>query len=45
MRYLEEQENEVYCNCLLFWREVQKYKELFIQQSFSPCAVEMKAKV
>lgn len=32
-------------HCLLFWREVQEYKALFVGTSFSPCAVEMKAKV
>lgn len=46
MQYLEEMEdNKLYINCLLFWREVQEYKTLFVQESFSPCAVEMKAKV
>ena len=45
MHYLETLEDKVYINCLLFWREVQEYKALFVQASFSPCAVEMKAKV
>ncbi len=36
---------QVYLHCLLFWREAQSYKSLFLRQSFSPCAVEMKAKV
>lgn len=43
--YLQELEDVVYVNCLRFWREVQEYKTLFIQETFSPCAVEMKAKV
>ena len=34
-----------FLHCLLFWREVQKYKALFVGTSFSPCSVEMKAKV
>ena len=45
MMYLEKLEEGVYIKCLLFWREVQEYKSLFIQKQFSPCAVEMKAKV
>lgn len=43
--FLGKLEDAVYMNCLRFWREVQEYKSLFIQPSFSPCAVEMKAKV
>ena len=45
MRYLEGLENGVFNNCLQFWREVQQYKALFVQKQFSPCAVELKAKV
>lgn len=45
MKYLEELEDGVFIKCLLFWREVQEYKSLFIQKQFSPCAVELKAKV
>ncbi len=45
MHYLEKLNNSVYINCLLFWREVQEYKSLFVQASFSACAVEKKAKV
>lgn len=45
MRHLEKLEDSIYINCLKFWREVQEYKALFVQESFSPCAVEMKAKV
>ena len=29
----------------MFWREVQHYKCLFTKTSFSPCDVEVKAKV
>ncbi len=36
---------QMYLHCLLFWRDVQEYKSLFLRASFSPCAVEMKAKV
>ena len=45
MQHLEKLEDPVHINCLQFWREVQEYKALFIQVNFSPCAVEMKAKV
>ena len=45
MHYLSEMQNKVYINCLKFWREVQQYKILFVKDAFSPCAVEMKAKV
>ena len=34
-----------FLHSLLFWREVQEYKALFVATSFSPCSVEMKAKV
>ena len=44
-QYLSDMQNTVYINCLRFWREVQEYKTLFVRASFSPCAVEMKAKV
>ena len=36
---------QMFLYCLVFWREVQEYKALFIGASFRPCAVEMKAKV
>ena len=45
LKYLGTLQDTVYANCLQFWREVQEYKALFVQKSFSPCAVEMKAKV
>lgn len=45
MQYLEKLERGTHLNCLQFWREVQEYKHLFIQKNFSPCAVELKAKV
>ena len=45
MKFLEKLENKVYINSLLFWREVQKYKALFVGKTFSLCAVEMKSKV
>lgn len=45
LQYLGKLENTAYMNCLRFWREVQEYKTLYIQESFSPCTVEMKAKV
>lgn len=45
LQYLADTQNTVYINCLKFWREVQEYKTLFVRVSFSPCAVEMKAKV
>lgn len=45
MHFLEKLENKVYINSLLFWREVQEYKALFIRRTFSPCAVEMRSKV
>ena len=45
MHYLRDKESKVYINCLRFWREVQEYKALFVRVSFSPCSVEMKAKV
>ncbi len=35
----------MHVNLLLFWREVQEYKGLFLKLSFSITAVEMKAKV
>lgn len=45
LQYLGKLEDAAYTHCLQFWREVQEYKTLFIQDTFSPCAVEMKAKV
>lgn len=45
LQYLMDMKNTVYLNCLRFWREVQEYKTLFVRVSFSPCGVEMKAKV
>lgn len=36
---------QVFIHCLVFWREVQEYKALFIGASFSPCTVETRAKV
>lgn len=45
MNFLEKQESKVYINSLLFWREVQEYKALFVGKTFRPCAVERKSKV
>ena len=45
MHFLEKLENRVYINSLLFWREVQEYKALFVGKTFQPCAVEMRSKV
>lgn len=45
LSYLEQLDNSVYINCLQFWREVQEFKYLFIQDHFSPCTVELKSKV
>jgi len=43
--FLGQLQDKVYINSLLFWREVQAYKVLFVGRRFSPCAVEMKSKV
>ncbi|XP_064382718.1 regulator of G-protein signaling 22-like isoform X2 [Halichondria panicea] len=43
-KHLENNQEKVFLYCLVFWREVQEYKALFIGASFSPCTVEMKAK-
>jgi hypothetical protein len=45
LNYLGTLEDTIYIRCLQFWREVQEYKTLFIQEMFSACSVEMKAKV
>lgn len=45
MHFLEKLENKVYINSLLFWRDVQEYKALFVGKKFSPYSVEMKSKV
>ncbi len=44
MKYLKNQD-KVYINALLFWRDMQEYKILFVGKKFSPCLVEMKSKV
>ena len=36
---------QVPLHSLLFWREVQDYKALFMAPKFSPAAVQIKAKV
>ena len=36
---------QVPLHCLLFWRDVQDYKAMFVGPSFSPNAVQLKAKV
>lgn len=43
-RYLETSGNQLFLNCLFFWRELQLFKKLFYTSSFSPSAVEVKAK-
>eukprot|EP00731_Ephydatia_muelleri_P031590 Em0023g97a len=44
-QYLENLDDKLYLHCLMFWREVQHYKCLFTKTSFSPCDVEVKAKL
>jgi hypothetical protein len=42
--YLKSLSSQVRLHCLLFWRDVQEFKSLFVSPSFHPPTVQAKAK-